>query len=92
MVIGEEATDTIWNIGNSDYIYILGKKIHHGCGQTLTQIAQRRCEISILKHIQHLTGEDPEQPALSSRLEQMTPRGPFQCKLFYDNLILRGRE
>lgn len=64
---GKEATDTIWNIWNSDCIYLEGKKSHHRCDQRLTQIVQRGCEISNLKVVKNLTGEDPEQSPLSTR-------------------------
>lgn len=89
--VWEEATDTTWDIQNSKNIH-WGKKNHRGCDETPTQIAKSGCEISILKDIKNLSGEAPEHAVLSNSLDQMTPKSLFQCKLFCDNLILKGSE
>lgn len=88
----EKQQQTLFGTYEILLIYILGERIRHGYDQTLVQIVLRGCKTSILTGNKNLTGEDPEQPALSSRLDQMTPKSHFQCKLFYDNLILRGKE
>lgn len=59
-------------IGTNEIVIIYNwgeKKTHHVCDQTLTQIAQSGCGISILKDTQNLIGKGPEQVLLSSRLD-----------------------
>lgn len=79
-----KAMNTRCKMGNYDYIL----QFSHSC-QTLEQVSQRDCRISIPGVIQNSTGHGPEQSdlagsAFSRRLDQMTSRGPCQSKLFYD--------
>lgn len=69
-----------------DYYYCAG-------AQTLEQVAQRHCGVSILGEVQNSTAHGPGQPALgdpalSSRLNCTVLRGPIQPRLFCDPVKL----
>jgi len=63
-VTGQEAMDTNRNKGNSTSTYIRRAIVSSKDGQTLAQVAQRNCGVSLLGDIQNLTGQHPEQPDL----------------------------
>lgn len=54
-------------------VYIWREKNHHMCDQRLTQIVQRGCEITNLKVVKNLTGEDSEQSPLNTRGPSVVP-------------------
>lgn len=62
-------------------------------GQTLQQVTQRGCRVSIIEDAQIPNGQGPEQPAqgdpaLSWGLDQRNSRDVFQSHLFCDFMIL----
>ena len=66
--------------------------LFHGKGavtrtqQALEQVVQVGCEISVLADTQNSTGQTYTSSALSGRLDQTGPRGPFQLQLLYDSV------
>lgn len=59
------------------------KNFNHESGWTLTQVAQRSCEVSILGDIKNTPGRICKQPALAHlaltrELHSTTSRGTFQ--------------
>lgn len=81
---GWEATGT----GCSMEMLIRPKEIpfHQEGGQALEHIAQVGCETSVLADNQNSREQTCTGPALSERLDQTSPRGPFQLKLLYDSV------
>lgn len=61
-MIGQGAMDTSLNIGHSDQV--LGQKNYHEGDQTLEQVPQRQCKISVLGGLPFSTGHCPKQPDL----------------------------
>lgn len=70
------------------------KRLFYCAGaQTLEQVAQGCCGVSILGDVRNLTGNGPGQPALgdpalSRRLNWMVLSGPIQPQLFCDPVKL----
>lgn len=62
--------------------------------QTGGWITQRACEISIPEDIHNVTGKDPEQPDITSKLpvrSLMTSIRPFLQALFSSSMILTSK-